>query len=183
MKLETLTSASIFLYVTGTIAGWYIDAESSGGSADDRAPLTTPRIGQTGPQCVLSFWYHMYGSHIGTLSVKLAFLDGTQPTIWSKSGSQGDKWQNSRLVIGSRQLFKVWVWQQLQQIDVNCPKLGLTASEKCVRYHSNVKNSNFLKNLKLCWVENRNVTKEVSENDYQSKPLSRQAPALMGHVR
>lgn len=112
---------AIVLYVTGSVAGWYIYAESSGGSADDRAPLTTPRIGQTGPQCVLSFWYHMRGSHVGTLSVKLAFPDGTKPTIWSKTGNQGDKWQNSRLVIGSRQLFKVWVWQQILEIDGNFP--------------------------------------------------------------
>ena len=117
--VPTLTSVQLFLYVTGSVAGWYIYAESSGGSADDRAPLTTTRIGQTGPQCVLSFWYHMFGAHVGTLSVKLSFLDGTQPTIWSKTGDQGNQWQNSRLVIGSRQLFKVWVSQQIQQIDDN----------------------------------------------------------------
>lgn len=96
-------------YSTGTLSGWYIYAESSGGSANDRAPLTTPMIGQTGPQCILSFWYHMYGSSVGTLSVKLSFPDGSQPVIWSKSGSQGNRWRNSRLVIGSRQLFKVWI--------------------------------------------------------------------------
>ena len=107
--------------MTGSVAGWYIYAESSGGSTDDRAPLTTTRIGQTGPQCVLSFWYHMLGPHVGTLSVKLSFLDGTQPTIWSKTGSQGNKWLNSRLVIGSRQLFKVWVSQQILQNDDNFP--------------------------------------------------------------
>ena len=112
VAVETLTGikCSTILSFSGTIAGWYIYAESSGGSADDRAPLTTPRIGQTGPQCVLSFWYHMFGTSVGTLSVKLSFLDGTQPVIWSKSGSQGNSWQNSRLVIGSRQLFKVWVF-------------------------------------------------------------------------
>lgn len=95
------------LFLTGTTAGWYIYAESSGGSNGDRALLSTTRIGQTGPQCVLSFWYHMYGQSVGTLSVKLSFLDGTQPVIWTKSGDQGNSWLQSRLVIGSRQLLKV----------------------------------------------------------------------------
>ena len=97
-----------FVFV-GTLSGWYIYAESSGGSADDKAPLTTPMIGQTGPQCILSFWYHMYGGSVGTLSVKLSFLDGSQPVLWSKAGNQGNKWVNARLLIGSRQLFKVYI--------------------------------------------------------------------------
>lgn len=94
-------------YLTGTLSGWYIYAESSGGSAGDRAPLTTPLIGQTGPKCILSFWYHMFGVSVGTLSVKFSFLDGTQSVRWSRSGSQGNRWRQTKVVIGSRQLFKV----------------------------------------------------------------------------
>ncbi|XP_033727685.1 neurogenic locus notch homolog protein 1-like [Pecten maximus] len=46
----------------------------------------------TGRACV-SIGYHMFGSNIGTLYVKLANADRTQEIVaWSKSGNQGDEW-------------------------------------------------------------------------------------------
>lgn len=91
----------------GTANGWYAYAESSLGQAGSVAPLKTPRIGLSGPNCVLSFWYHMYGTSVGTLSVKLQFVDGSTPLLWSKSGNQGNQWINANVIIGSRQLFQV----------------------------------------------------------------------------
>ena len=119
-NLSYAKTMNFFLKFIGTLSGWYIYAESSGGSGDDRAPLTTPLMGQTGPQCILSFWYHMYGTSVGTLSVKFAFLDGSQPVIWTKSGSQGNQWRNGRLVIGSRRLFKVGFQNVRENGDSQC---------------------------------------------------------------
>ena len=43
----------------------------------------------------LQFWYHMYGSHIGTLNVQIKRMVGGKPTyilMWSKSGDNGNRW-------------------------------------------------------------------------------------------
>ncbi|XP_052711456.1 MAM and LDL-receptor class A domain-containing protein 1-like isoform X3 [Crassostrea angulata] len=55
-----------------------------------------------GPRC-LSFWYHMYGSDMGTLSVS---RNGTQ--LWTKTGDQGNTWHWIQMNVGtSSQTFKV----------------------------------------------------------------------------
>lgn len=55
-----------------------------------------------GPRC-LSFWYHMYGSDMGTLSVS---RNGTQ--LWTKTGDQGNTWHWVQMNVGtSSQTFKV----------------------------------------------------------------------------
>ncbi|EDO47788.1 predicted protein [Nematostella vectensis] len=94
-------------HTTGTANGWYAYTDASAGSPGDVAPLKTPRIGMSGPECAINFWYHMTGSSVGTLSVKLQFLDGTSPVIWSRTGNQGDSWLNAKVLIGSRQLFQI----------------------------------------------------------------------------
>uniref|UniRef100_K1QQ94 MAM and LDL-receptor class A domain-containing protein 1 n=1 Tax=Magallana gigas TaxID=29159 RepID=K1QQ94_MAGGI len=55
-----------------------------------------------GPRC-MSFWYHMYGSDMGTLSVS---RNGTQ--LWTKTGDQGNTWHWVQMNVGtSSQTFKV----------------------------------------------------------------------------
>nr|XP_034302445.1 blastula protease 10-like isoform X2 [Crassostrea gigas] len=55
-----------------------------------------------GPKC-LKFWYHMYGSDMGTLSV---LRNETQ--LWTKTGDQGDTWHWAEIDIGtSTKNFKV----------------------------------------------------------------------------
>jgi len=43
----------------------------------------------------LSFWYHMYGSSMGTLSVEITDDCSTWTSIWSRSGNQGSYWQQA----------------------------------------------------------------------------------------
>ena len=47
----------------------------------------------------LSFWYHMYGSTMGTLSVQVSTDGGTtwSSDLWSLSGNQGDAWQEANI--------------------------------------------------------------------------------------
>lgn len=40
----------------------------------------------------LTMYYHMYGSHVGTLTVTSRDLSGTVNPLWTKSWTQGDKW-------------------------------------------------------------------------------------------
>jgi len=45
----------------------------------------------------ISFWYHMYGSNIGSLRVN----DANGATLWEKSGTQGNAWAQATAVVGS----------------------------------------------------------------------------------
>lgn len=54
----------------------------------------------------LSFYYHMYGSHIGTLEVIVASL-GTNQTIFTRSGNQGHQWYYMKLYINPESYFQV----------------------------------------------------------------------------
>ena len=57
--------------------GYYMYIEATGKSKGDKAQLLSPRYPKTTGRC-LEFWYHMYGSDIGTLTVykKVRFCSG-----------------------------------------------------------------------------------------------------------
>lgn len=43
----------------------------------------------------MSFWYHMKGGHIGTLSVYMRIFGQSETKLWSLSVDQGDKWNSA----------------------------------------------------------------------------------------
>ena len=59
----------------------------------------------------MSFWYHMYGSSIGTLNVYINSLSGVTTTLselnWQLSGNRGNKWLQGRLPISSKTSYQV----------------------------------------------------------------------------
>ena len=77
----------------------YIEASnprSKGHKAWLKSKTYTPTLGRC-----LSFWYHMYGSDIGTLNVLLYTNGSRSAPIWSLSGNQGGYWRPSRVTITS----------------------------------------------------------------------------------
>lgn len=81
----------ILLFLCVLAHGFYAFTESLRDSAyNDESFLLSGLIEPSTNQC-LSFWYHMYGEHINTLTV---FQRNSEHTIelWSKSGDQGYKW-------------------------------------------------------------------------------------------
>ena len=98
----TTNTGSTYSYLTGpggdhtTGSGYYLYVEASTPNFPSVGPytLTTPRFGA----CVgiVTFSYHMYGSGMGTLELEETTDDGlTWATVWSKSGDQGDSWQDA----------------------------------------------------------------------------------------
>lgn len=56
----------MFLF-SGTALGYYMYVEASQGSSWDLATFESTWLKQSASTCVVTFWYHMYGTGIGTL--------------------------------------------------------------------------------------------------------------------
>lgn len=90
---------------------------SSPRKANDTARLVSPTIQGSGTRarratgdCKIRFFYHMYGSHIGTLNIYTATTYGQPGTlVWSKSGNQGDVWLRGEAAISNAANFQVIV--------------------------------------------------------------------------
>ncbi|KAM4043405.1 MAM domain-containing glycosylphosphatidylinositol anchor protein 1 isoform 2-T2 [Anomaloglossus baeobatrachus] len=93
---------------SGTPKGFYMFIEASKPRVfGDKARLISPQynftskvLSQKTIHCV-SFYYHMYGRHIGNLTVYLSLKTIGAPDIpvWSKKGNQGNKWQLENLQV------------------------------------------------------------------------------------
>uniref|UniRef100_A0A8C4RQK6 MAM and LDL receptor class A domain containing 1 n=1 Tax=Erpetoichthys calabaricus TaxID=27687 RepID=A0A8C4RQK6_ERPCA len=86
--------------------GFYVYADSSNGAYGAIADLLTPLISRTGPQCTLTFWYHMNGITVGTLQV-LIISGGVTQDLWALSGSQGNSWKKGEVFLGTRDKFQI----------------------------------------------------------------------------
>ena len=73
--------------------GRYIYLEATGIYRGTTSRLISATVYPSGPSC-LTFWYHMYGSGMGTLNIVIPWSDGDEQ-LWSRSGDQGDQWIQS----------------------------------------------------------------------------------------
>uniref|UniRef100_A0A8C6T6G2 MAM domain-containing protein n=1 Tax=Neogobius melanostomus TaxID=47308 RepID=A0A8C6T6G2_9GOBI len=87
----------------GDKGGHYLYIETSRPRVPgDKARLLTPTY-------CFSFYYHMYGKHIGSLIV---FLRQKSPSptdtqVWSLNGNQGDRWKQARVNIQPMSAFQM----------------------------------------------------------------------------
>ncbi|MBP2832456.1 choice-of-anchor J domain-containing protein [Aquimarina sp. U1-2] len=80
----------------------YAFTEASGngtGFPNKIALLTSPCIDLTNDiNSQLTFDYHMYGSNMGSLEIRISTNDGNSwSTIWSQNGDQGDNWNTQNI--------------------------------------------------------------------------------------
>ena len=97
------------LYFLFSANGWYIFIEtSSPRRPNDTAVLVSPTINDGQSRC-LSFWYHMYGTHINSLNVYLlnAGTTGLGNNIFRRRGNQGNKWIQGEVTIQTQPGYKV----------------------------------------------------------------------------
>ena len=78
---------SILSYIFFFVTGKYFYIEASNQATGDNAKLTFT-VPRNKSSCCLEFFYHMYGSAMGTLNV----FSGNNK-IFTKSGNQGNYWQ------------------------------------------------------------------------------------------
>lgn len=67
--------------------------ETSYSSLGDKAELASYRYFASSPNCQMSLWYHMYGSGVGSLQVKIKKSDGTY--VIKDTGLYGSQVGNS----------------------------------------------------------------------------------------
>ena len=65
--------------------------ESTSVQTGKKARLLSPQMAKTRAKCA-QFWYHMYGSSVGTLALYKKTGSSVGRRIWSRSGNQGDEW-------------------------------------------------------------------------------------------
>lgn len=76
-------------HTTGTAQGFYMFIETSSPRlAGDVAVLESTWLDNAAESCTLRFWYHMYGQHIGLLSVYSKDELGVKRDLWSLQGEQ-----------------------------------------------------------------------------------------------
>ena len=68
--------------------GQYIYAEASQIVPGSVAQIQTPSL-QLGTTSCLTFYYHMFGQHIGSLVVSAMFTNGSYGTLYTLDGEQG----------------------------------------------------------------------------------------------
>lgn len=87
--------------------GHYMFTESSAPRRPgDKARLLSPQYPATNGQC-LTFWYHMYGSSIGTLNVYTSSFNKLSPALFTISGDQGNQWRKAQMTIQVQEQYKV----------------------------------------------------------------------------
>ena len=109
-----LQIAKCLLLPFSHISGRYLYAEASGKSKNDSAALASATIGPTSTfryaskPCMMSFWYHMRGSRIGSLNVYQATNYGSMDNlVWAKSGDQGSRWVKGVVSLTSDKDFQI----------------------------------------------------------------------------
>ena len=102
----------LIIFMIHFLAGYYVYIETSWQSPNDTALLESamvpPTSGKPNNMICLQFWYHMYGQHVDTLN--LFMKRGQQlpaAPIWTKSGTQGNRWRRGQVAVTSTSKFQV----------------------------------------------------------------------------
>ncbi|MBT7144865.1 MAG: hypothetical protein HN894_16195, partial [Bacteroidetes bacterium] len=81
-------------------SGKYLYMESSS-CYNKTADVYSPSFKIAGSSSTLTFWYHMYGSSMGSLTVYINTGGYSYTQIWNMSGDQGNAWQKATLDLSS----------------------------------------------------------------------------------
>ncbi|XP_058162654.1 MAM domain-containing glycosylphosphatidylinositol anchor protein 1 isoform X3 [Dasypus novemcinctus] len=96
--------------ISGTPEGYYMFIETSRPrELGDRARLVSPLYNASAKFYCVSFFYHMYGKHIGSLNLLVRSRNkGALDThAWSLSGNKGNVWQQAHVPINPGGPFQI----------------------------------------------------------------------------
>lgn len=99
-------SYALCLYLNRFFSGNFLFIETSlPRRRGEKAWLYSPYLDQSPKGKCLNFWYHMYGSHIGSMNIYLDRAQGVP--IWNRTGDQGNVWRHGRVNLQSYTRFRV----------------------------------------------------------------------------
>ena len=82
--------------------------DSFRGKEGTKAQLVSYRYYASDPHCVMSFWYYMAGTSVGSLSVKLKLADKSKyKVLFELKKSQGESWKNRNVSIKAQKEFEI----------------------------------------------------------------------------
>ncbi|XP_043855260.1 MAM domain-containing glycosylphosphatidylinositol anchor protein 1 [Dromiciops gliroides] len=96
--------------ISGTPEGYYMFIETSRPrELGDRARLVSPLYNISAKLYCVSFFYHMYGKHIGSLNllVRSRNKGALETHAWSLSGNRGNSWQQAHVPINPSGPFQI----------------------------------------------------------------------------
>ncbi|XP_054624893.1 MAM and LDL-receptor class A domain-containing protein 1 [Dunckerocampus dactyliophorus] len=106
-------------HTTNTPHGYYLYVDSSAGQWPDASFLISDVLQPGTRGHCLVFWYHMFGSHIGTLRVYIndrkTHISGNEAGAekWVEIGDKGDKWLKASVFVEADEAFWfVFVYQR-----------------------------------------------------------------------
>lgn len=100
-------SFSFFAFSSFSSLGAYAFIEtSSPRKQGDKARLVSTQFNGTASKNCFTFWYHMYGSSIGSLNL-YQVVGNTETLIWTLSGNKGRQWFNGQVPVGNQAKYKV----------------------------------------------------------------------------
>uniref|UniRef100_A0A4W6EYR6 Si:ch211-106h4.4 n=1 Tax=Lates calcarifer TaxID=8187 RepID=A0A4W6EYR6_LATCA len=100
-------------HTTNSTQGYYLYVDSSVGEWGSTSFLVSDVFQPSTRGHCLTFWYHMYGSNVGTVRVYIndrkMHTGGTEEGIlkWIETGNKGDKWHMANVSIKHEEAF--WV--------------------------------------------------------------------------
>ncbi|XP_034024219.1 LOW QUALITY PROTEIN: neuropilin-1a-like [Thalassophryne amazonica] len=83
-------------------SGNFIYTLATGPQETEVARLVSPVVNSPDSDLCMSFWYHMFGPHIGMLHIKQRkqTVDGPADILlWTVSGHQGNRWREGRVLV------------------------------------------------------------------------------------
>ena len=100
-----------------TANGTYVYIETSfPRNHNDTARLISALIPKNSrPGTCISFWYHMYGPDINTLSVYTKSGGSLSSPIWKRTGNQANKWKHALVFVRSLLDYQVGFAQRFCQ--------------------------------------------------------------------
>ena len=111
-SIVTTIALSLLLIILGRYI--YIEA-SSPRTPGQKARILTPVYPATTGECI-QFYYHMYGSGMGSLVLHTMSNGRITGDIFTKSGNQGNKWILGQATISSSTPYQVWIWISAEYI-------------------------------------------------------------------
>lgn len=86
-------------------AGHFVFIEASKHAYRHKASLTSGYM--KGEKCI-TFYYHMFGSGVGSLSIKIENSKNIyKRLVWFRSGNQGPKWIRAHANTDTKNIYKV----------------------------------------------------------------------------